>query len=87
MMPSNRMQSHQTMKLIMNTYPGFQELPKGVRKLLLVSESFFFDEMQSQTKRPVVASAGLVSPSVPIPKEWPQSSLISTPLPNPLRVR
>jgi hypothetical protein len=44
------MQSHQTMKLIMNTYPGFQTLPKGVKQMLLVSESFFFDEMRRPTK-------------------------------------
>jgi len=34
------------MKMIMTSYPGFQDLPKGVRKMLLVSESFFFDEMR-----------------------------------------
>jgi hypothetical protein len=38
------METNQTMKLIMMTYPGFQELPKGVKKMLLVSETFFFDE-------------------------------------------
>lgn len=26
------------------TYPGFQALPKGVKKLLLVSESVFFED-------------------------------------------
>lgn len=26
------------------TYPGFQALPKGVKQLLLVSESVFFEE-------------------------------------------
>ena len=50
MMPSNRMQTHQTMKLIMTTYPGFQALPKGVKQMLLVSESFFFDEVQRPAK-------------------------------------
>ena len=32
------------MKSIMMTYPGFQALPKGIKQLLLASESFFFDE-------------------------------------------
>jgi hypothetical protein len=26
------------------SYPGFQSLPKGVRQMLLVSESYFFNE-------------------------------------------
>jgi hypothetical protein len=38
------MQTNQTMKSIITTYPGFHDLPKGVRKLLLNSETFFFDE-------------------------------------------
>jgi len=25
-------------------YPGFQTLPKGVKKMLLASEAYFFDE-------------------------------------------
>ena len=32
------------MKSIMMSYPGFPSLPRGVRKLLLTSESFFFEE-------------------------------------------
>ncbi len=28
-------------------YPGFQTLPKGVKKMLLVSEAYFFDEPAS----------------------------------------
>ena len=56
------MKSQLTMKLIMTTYPGFHDLPKGVRKMLLVSESFFFDEMRRQTERPVDLDAVLVLP-------------------------
>jgi len=36
--------NHQHLKSIMMTYPGFQTLPRGIKKLLLVSESFFFRE-------------------------------------------
>jgi hypothetical protein len=28
----------------MVTYPGFQALPKGLKQMLLASESFFFDQ-------------------------------------------
>jgi hypothetical protein len=41
------MEPNQTMKLIMMTYPGFQDLPKGVKKMLLASESHFFDEART----------------------------------------
>lgn len=32
------------MKSIMVTYPDFQSLPKGLKQMLLASETFFFDE-------------------------------------------
>lgn len=32
------------MKPIMMVYPGFQMLPKGLKQLLVESESFFFEE-------------------------------------------
>ena len=37
------------MKTIMATYPGFQTLPKGIKQLLMASESCFFDDFHSQT--------------------------------------
>ena len=48
------------MKMIMTSYPGFQDLPKGIRKMLLVSESFFFDEMQRSGT--LASGAATVSP-------------------------
>ena len=36
------------MKSIMMTYPNFQALPRGLRIMLLESESFFFGEANSQ---------------------------------------
>ena len=36
----------------MLTYPGFQSLPQGLKKLLLASETFFFSEPQSHAPRP-----------------------------------
>lgn len=41
------------MKSVMMTYPGFRELPKGVKKMLLVSETFFFGEARIPTARSV----------------------------------
>ncbi|HEU5395601.1 MAG TPA: hypothetical protein VFV81_00440 [Verrucomicrobiae bacterium] len=35
------------MKSIVTTYPGFCNLPKGLKQLLLVSETFFFEEAQA----------------------------------------
>ena len=38
------------MKSIMMTYPEFRALPKGLKQLLLASESFFFDETEARPK-------------------------------------
>jgi len=34
------------MKTIISTYPDFQSLPKGLKQLLVVSESFFFEKSE-----------------------------------------
>ncbi len=39
-----------TLSSITATYPGFQSLPKGVKQMLLVSESVFFDEARAALK-------------------------------------
>jgi hypothetical protein len=36
------------MRTIMMTYPGFQTLPRGIKRMLVASESFFFGEAQSR---------------------------------------
>ena len=36
--------AEQSMNTTILNYPGFQTLPKGVRQMLLVSESYFFNE-------------------------------------------
>lgn len=41
----------------MLTYPGFQSLPQGVKKLLLASETFFFTEAQPQAQPTLVSAA------------------------------
>jgi hypothetical protein len=41
------------MRTITLAYPGFQTLPRGVKKMLVVSESFFFGENdRSKTPHP-----------------------------------
>lgn len=35
------------MKSIVCTYPDFRELPKGLKRMLVVSETLFFEELQS----------------------------------------
>jgi hypothetical protein len=39
-------------------YPGFQSLPRGIKKMLLISESFFFSEENCRScadfRRPLV---------------------------------
>jgi hypothetical protein len=39
------------MRSTMLTYPGFQTLPRGVKRMLLESESFFFGEAKSWTAK------------------------------------
>lgn len=35
------------MKSIVFTYPDFRELPKGLKQMLVVSETLFFEEIQT----------------------------------------
>jgi hypothetical protein len=39
------------MKSILVTYPKFQALPKGVKQMLLASESFFFDQSKTAPRQ------------------------------------
>jgi hypothetical protein len=40
------------MKSIVVTYPGFQTLPKGLKMMLVASESFFFHEANACLPKP-----------------------------------
>ena len=40
------------MKSIITTYPDFHVLPKGIKRMLLASESFFFAEACSPSNQP-----------------------------------
>jgi hypothetical protein len=37
-----------TMKSIVTTYPGFHALPRGLKQMLVTSESLFFDEARPE---------------------------------------
>ena len=39
------------MKSILVTYPNFQALPKGLKQMLLASESFFFDQSKTAPRQ------------------------------------
>jgi hypothetical protein len=55
----------ENMKSIMATYPEFQALPRGVKRLLLTSENFFFNDAASPAAKPGTASSTHVHPWVP----------------------
>jgi hypothetical protein len=57
------------------TYPGFQSLPKGVKQMLLVSESVFFDEARPVQKsiRTATAAGGPHPVRVAV---WPEETLL-----------
>ena len=38
------------MNSITATYPGFQALPKGIKQMLVVSESLFFEESKTSAR-------------------------------------
>ena len=42
----------ENMRSIVMTYPGFQTLPRGLKMLLVASESFFFREAKSPLLKP-----------------------------------
>jgi hypothetical protein len=63
------------MKPIMVVYPGFQALPKGLKQMLVESESFFFEEETTffRRDRKSAASAGENNRLVvgqPLSKSW-----------------
>ncbi|HEY4284630.1 MAG TPA: hypothetical protein VGM62_16330 [Chthoniobacterales bacterium] len=49
------------MKPIMVVYPGYQALPKGLKQLLVESESFFFEEETTffRRDRRLAAASGM----------------------------
>lgn len=52
---------HTMARSIITTYPGFRELPRGLKILLLESESFFFDEESGSVRQEPQA----------VPNAWP----------------
>lgn len=62
------------MKSILITYPNFQALPKGVKQMLLASESFFFNQPSAAPKR----GKEIVQPKPPAAVPWARWSAGST---------
>jgi hypothetical protein len=63
------------MKPIMVVYPGYQALPKGLKQLLVESESFFFEEETTFFRRDrkadsTGANADRFSVGQPLSKSW-----------------
>jgi len=64
------------MKPIMVIYPGFQTLPKGLKQLLVESESFFFEEETTFFRRNPKRVAALLTNNEfravrqPLSKSW-----------------
>jgi len=63
------------MKTITMVYPGFQMLPKGLKQLLVESESFFFEEQTTffRRDRKSIGSPGMDGHLVgerPLSKSW-----------------
>jgi hypothetical protein len=48
------------LRSIAYNYPGFQSLPRGIRKMLIVTESFFFFEEEGRGPTPSVSPAARV---------------------------
>ena len=49
------------MKSIVTTYPDFQMLPKGVKRMLVASESFFFQDI-----KPLALATDASKPLAPV---------------------
>lgn len=61
------------MKPIMMRYPGFHSLPKGVKQMLVESESFFFEEETTFTRRDG-------KPAFPCPNDTTRFQTVGNPL-------
>ena len=70
------------MKPIMTVYPGYQTLPKGLKKLLVESESFFFEEETTFFRRDRKAAAALsmvedlVGVGQPLSQSWENQGVV-----------
>lgn len=47
------------MKSVTTTYPGFHVLPKGIKRMLLFSENYFFGETRPATQSSARTLPGL----------------------------
>jgi len=69
------------MKSILTTYPDFHALPKGIKRMLLASESFFFAEAYAEGHQvsPTIGSrAKLLAHVQPAPPRNTPTSLFGS---------
>ena len=59
------METHQIMKSVTATYPGFHGLPRGVKQMLLFSENYFFGEARPTGPRPARSAVAMPETELP----------------------
>ncbi|HUC85962.1 MAG TPA: hypothetical protein VL970_12270 [Candidatus Acidoferrales bacterium] len=74
------------MNSITVTYPGFQALPKGIKQMLVVSESLFFEDAGGSPKRPAYFKSELQTPNFEL-RFGAVQGLNGTPVPRGLRMK
>lgn len=62
-----------TMKSIISTYPGFQNLPRAIKQLLVTSESDFFTNAKPISPRSARPPQGVLRISAVTPPKAPAS--------------
>jgi hypothetical protein len=55
------LQTEQPMNTTILNYPDFQTLPKGIKQMLLVSETHFFDQRASHRKEQEGAAQAMIT--------------------------
>ncbi|HKW28530.1 MAG TPA: hypothetical protein VJT54_04280 [Verrucomicrobiae bacterium] len=63
------------MRTIILTYPGYQSLPRGIKQMLLASESFYFDE-----PRPAATDINNCKPADAKIAQFPATTSFGNPL-------
>jgi hypothetical protein len=69
------------MKSIAFTYPGFHDLPRGIKQLLMMSENTFFENASAQRPNLRTSVGSVIRPFVPSGSPFRQAM---TALPNPV---
>lgn len=52
------------MKSIAFTYPGFRDLPRGIKQMLVTSENVFFENVRTRRPNLPVSVGGVIRPLI-----------------------